>query len=121
MLLLILLFACDDPYRPIERRHVTRLERNTFYSSETGLPQLQQWIAWGPHRETGRVQVMEWWLYKGERVVRRQDGRWVVVAWKGDVAVVIVAESYKPSHTLYDPELVDREFLGKDRREMLWR
>lgn len=120
-MLYLLLLITHDPYQPVQTHCVEVLELNVMHSRETGEPCLKQWICWNTNQTTGDIRVCEWWLFKGERAVKQRDGTWIVVVWVGHRMELVRAVSFKRSHTLHDPELVDREVVAKDQRERLWR
>jgi hypothetical protein len=75
---------------------------------------------WSP--EAGRHQVRAWRLLKNASQRPRKDfasGDYVAVWHDGDVLREVRSPATRETWTQYDPELVEREFLPKERRAEL--
>lgn len=110
--------ALEPMVQPVIDR-VDRIERNHFFSNE-GERIFTQNIGWNWDSRTVGFRVVFWRLDKNERspVIKTATGyqwQW----WDGDTFRRVEAASYEETWTQYDPELRDREFLGKSQRAEL--
>lgn len=106
--------ACDK---------VDLVEVNHFYD-EQGRLVFDQIIYydWAPDR--GRYNVRAWRLLKKPAQVPRRDWQrdgYVAIWHDSGVLRKVEAKSVRETWTQYDPELVEREFLPKEKRRELTR
>jgi hypothetical protein len=95
------------------------VEVNHFYDGQ-GKRVFDQavWYEWDGRRH----QVQAWRLLKCDQMRPRRDfdrGGWLSLWHDGDVFREVRAASFRESWTQYDPELVERDYLPKDRRRDL--
>ena len=100
---------------------VDLIEVNHFYDDQGRLVFDQViFYDWDPAR--GRYDVRAWRLLKKPTQMPQRDvrGRKFFATWHdGEVLRHVEAEAMRESWTQYDPELVEREFLPKDKRREL--
>ncbi len=116
-----------DPEQEPIREQVDLIEVNRYYD-ELGKLILSQYIFYDWCSSTGRYQVRDWKLIKecpekpeNTHVLpqRRPNGELSIRIHDGDVRREITARFVRHTHTQYDPELLEREFLPKERRREL--
>lgn len=114
---LLALFLGDDPDATIRTICVDRIEHNHFYD-DSGRLTLKQYIAWSRHPADDQIHVMFWILDKDEKIswTRHMDNSWSTIIEKENQFFRIKAGVKYESHTIYDPELRDRELLPKHER-----
>ncbi len=117
----LLAAICLNPVEDVARDRVDLIELNHFYD-EKGRLVFDQVIFydWEPIR--GRYDVRAWRLLKKQTQVPHRDwqNRKFVAVWHdGEILREVEAETIRESWTQYDPELVEREFLPKDKRRDL--
>lgn len=120
--------AITPPPEPIRER-CDVIEVNSFYD-DSGRLVFDQVIFYDWSPDDCRYQVRAWRLVKRPSQIAAWDwqrGEWVAT-WSdgeyGDGALrVVSAQSFRRTWTQYDPELVERETLPKERRRELsqWR
>lgn len=114
----------DPEHEPL-REHVDLIEVNRFYD-DNGKLTLSQYIFYDWCQSSGRYQVRDWKLTKEcpdkpENIMalplRRANGDVTLRMKDGDGTLrEITTRHVRHTHTQYDPELLEREFLSKDRR-----
>ena len=114
----------DPEHEPL-REHVDLIEVNSFYD-DNGKLMLSQYIFYDWCSSSGRYQVRDWKLMKEcpnkpENIMalplRRANGDITLRIKDGDGTLrEITTRHVRHTHTQYDPELLEREFLSKDRR-----
>jgi hypothetical protein len=101
--------------------HVDVVEINHFYDEHGKLVFDQVlYFDWSPAQS--RYNVRAWRLLKSPAQVPQKDwqrGDYVATFYDGDVLREVRATSVRETWTQYDPELVEREFLPKERRREL--
>lgn len=108
----------NNPREGIARESVDLIEVNHFYD-ETGKLVFDQIIFYDWSAEHGRYHVRAWRLLKsdGQIPVRNWNKGGFVAVWHdGETLRVVRASSIRESWTQYDPELVEREYLPKEKR-----
>ena len=114
----------DDPSdQPVFRDRVDLMEVNHFYD-ERGKLVFNQIIYYDWSEERCRYMVRDWKLLKTSSQVPLKDWQsdeYVAVWYDGDLLRVVRCPLLHETWTQYDPELVEREFLPKDRRALLTR
>lgn len=118
---LLLAALCLNPVEDVARDKVDLIEVNHFYD-EKGRLVFDQilFYDWEPIR--GRYDVRAWRLLKKPTQVPRRDWRsrkFVAVWHDGEILREVEAETVRESWTQYDPELIEREHLPKDKRRDL--
>lgn len=113
----LLLFGILPPPGPIDER-CDVMELNHFYDEQGRLVFDQVvFYDWSPRDE--RHQVRAWRLFKSRDQVPRRDwsgGGYVAVWFDGELLRRVRAQSCCETWTQFDPELVEREKLPKERR-----
>jgi len=92
------------------------------YLDEQGKPVLDQLIFYDWSPGDGRYQVRAWRLLKNPTTVPQRDGvdGDFVTRWQdGPLLRKVHASQFRETWTQYDPELVEREFLPKEKRRDL--
>lgn len=121
---LLTLIGFDDPsQQPVFRDRVDLMEVNHFYD-ERGKLVFNQIIYYDWSDERCRYMVRDWKLLKTSTQVPLKDwttDEYVAVWYDGDLLRVVRCPLLHETWTQYDPELVEREFLPKDRRALLTR
>lgn len=97
------------------------IDRNHFYD-DCGRLVFCQIIfkEWHPHEGTHRV--IAWRMQKDESLVPYRDwqrGGYSVLWLDGELLRLVSAATYDETWTQYDPELIDREWLPRERRREL--
>ena len=106
----------DVPYESVDL-----IEVNHFYD-EQGRLVFDQVIFYDWAPRDSRYMVRAWRLVKSPSQLPKQDfreGGYTAVWHDGDILRHVRAESKRETWTQYDPELVEREFLPKERRKEL--
>lgn len=110
-----------NPQDDVVRDDVDLIEINHFFD-EQGKRILDQLIYYDWCSERCRYQVRAWRLLKSPAQLPRRDwrtGEYSATWHDGDVLRQVRATTVRETWTQYDPELVEREFLAKDRRRDL--
>lgn len=113
--------VCISPIEHVAHDTVDLVEVNHFYD-EQGKLVFDQVIFYDWSEAHGRYNVRAWRLLKSNAQVPYRNwrrGDFVAVWHDGDILREVRATSFRESWTQYDPELVEREFLPKDRRREL--
>lgn len=130
-----LLLLSIVPYDYVAREQVDLIERNWFYD-EYGRLVFEQVIFYdwcdnilvGLYTEvdeiqiTGRYNVVAWRLIKSPDLIPFRDwerGGYSVFWQDGEQIRLMNAKAYRETFTQVDPELIEREFLPKEKRREL--
>jgi hypothetical protein len=119
-ILACLLLSVVPPVDPVEER-VDLIEINHFYD-EQGRLVFDQAIFYDWYEEDERHMVRAWRLVKHPAQLPQRDwqnGGYLAVWLDGEVLRAIRSESLSETWTQYDVELVEREWLPKERRREL--
>src|SRR4030095_15339767 len=110
-----------NPTEDVSREKVDLMEVNHFYD-EQGRLVFDQVIFYDWSPEHSRYMVRAWRLGKNPTPLPQRDwreGGYLAVWQDGEVVRRVQAPSMRESWTQYDPELAEREYLPKERREEL--
>ncbi len=131
ILQIILLLGAVGPEAALQDR-VDVQELNHFYNEEGKLVFHQiiyyEWQPYSVLRESGvreegwRYQVVDWRLVRGPDIIPQYDHArkaWVALFQDGDDMRRVESTGFRETWTQYDPELVEREWLDKERRRKL--
>lgn len=106
------------PREEIARDCCDVIEHNRFYDEQGRLVFAQLiFMDWVP--QCGRYQVRAWKLLKGDKPTPERDWRQggYTATWVDDESVRrIRSDSIRDSWTQFDPELLERDVLPKERR-----
>jgi hypothetical protein len=120
-LAIILAATVLNPPEAVVADHVDVIEINHFYDEHGKLVFDQVlYFDWSPSQS--RYNVRAWRLLKSSAQVPQKDwqrGDYVARFYDGDALREIRATSVRETWTQYDPELIEREFLPKERRREL--
>jgi hypothetical protein len=109
------------PREDIAVETVDLIEVNHFYDDQGRLV-FDQCIFYDWSPADGRFMVRAWRLVKNPSQLPQRDwaaGGYTAVWQDGDVLRKVVSEGMRESWTQHDPELVEREYLPKERRRDL--
>ena len=115
-----------NPIEDLPTDHVDLVELNHYYN-EKGRHVLDQVIFYDWSSEAGRYQIRDWRMIKRVSQIPRRDWRLggYVAVWhdplEGNVLRKMHAANLRETWTQYDPEIVERSFLKKDKRRKLAR
>ena len=110
-----------NPTEDVSREKVDLMEVNHFYD-EQGRLVFDQVIFYDWSPEHSRYMVRAWRLVKNPSQLPERDwrdGGYLSVWQDGEVVRRVQADSMRETWTQYDPELVEREYLPKERRKEL--
>ena len=110
-----------SPRENVAREAVDLIEVNHFYD-EHGRLVFDQVIFYDWSQDDARYMVRAWRLVKNPAQLPQRDwkdGGYAAVWQDGDLMRHVRAKSFRETWTQYDPELVEREFLPKERRKEL--
>lgn len=110
-----------NPYEDVARDSVDLIEVNHFYD-EHGRLVFDQVIFYDWSPEHSRYMVRAWRLVKNPAQLPQrdwQDGGYVAVWQDGEVLRDVRATAMRETWTQYDPELLEREYLPKEKRREL--
>ncbi|MEX2173830.1 MAG: hypothetical protein WD872_05670 [Pirellulaceae bacterium] len=110
-----------NPAEDVAREQVDLIEVNHFYD-EQGRLVFDQVIFYDWAPEQSRHMVRAWRLVKNPAQLPERDwreGGYQAVWQDGEVLRQVHARSMRETWTQYDPELVEREYLPKERRKEL--
>jgi hypothetical protein len=116
---LVLLLLSILPRDHVVRESVDLIEHNRFYGEDCKLV-FEQVIFYTWNR--GRYDCVSWRLIKSPNQVPIRDwqGGGYTALWQdGEVLRQVRAPAIRESWTMHDPELVEREYLPKERRKEL--
>jgi hypothetical protein len=117
----LLAALCLNPVEHVARDKVDLIEVNHFYDEKGRLVFDQVlFYDWEPMR--GRYDVRAWRLLKKPTQLPQRDWRsskFVAVWHDGETLREVEAETIRESWTQYDPELVEREYLPREKRRDL--
>lgn len=116
---LILLLFGIIPQSFVVEDHIEVAEINHFYD-EQGRLVFDQIIFYEDNRRANRLDIVDWRLIKDENIIPIRNNNGFSAIWydNGTFRKLNVRE-VRTSWTQYDPELVGREFLPKERRKLL--
>lgn len=109
------------PREDLARDRVDLIELNHFYN-EHGQLVFDQIIFYEWCPAAGRFQVRAWRMVKSPSQLPQRDwqrGGWSALWQDGDQTRLIYASGFRETWTQYDPELVERQYLPKERRKEL--
>lgn len=109
------------PQEDVARESVDLIELNHFYD-EHGRLVFDQVIFYDWSSADARYNVRAWRLVKNSAQLPQRDwnGRGYSAMWQdGETIRHIYSRSIRETWTQYDPELVEREYLPKERRKEL--
>ena len=109
------------PRENVAREAVDLIEVNHFYD-EHGRLVFDQVIFYDWSQDDARYMVRAWRLVKNPAQLPQRDwkdGGYAAVWQDGDLMRHVRAKSFRETWTQYDPELIEREFLPKERRKEL--
>lgn len=115
---IILLVLSIVPYDQPLTNTVDVIELNHFYD-ENGKHVFDQLIFYDWNKYTCRHDVVAWRLVKDGNLPTKYLGRYRSCWSDGGVWRTVYATSYRESWTQYDPELVERSNLDKNKRRGL--
>lgn len=101
--------------------HVDLIELNHFYDENDKLI-LEQIIFYDWSNYDGRFQVRAWRLLKKDSqlpVYNSLDKNYATRWHDGQILRKVYAKHFRETWTYYDPELIERKFLEKDKRREL--
>ncbi|MDX1948798.1 MAG: hypothetical protein SFU86_25645 [Pirellulaceae bacterium] len=110
-----------NPTEDVAREQVDLMEVNHFYD-EQGRLVFDQVIFYDWSAEHSRYMVRAWRLVKNPAQLPQRDwkiGGYMAVWHDGEVLRQVHGQSMRETWTQYDPELVEREYLPKERRKEL--
>ena len=118
----ICLAVCGfTPQEDVAREQVDLIEVNHFYDDQ-GRHVFDQMIFYDWSPKQARHMVCAWRLVKTAAQLPQRnwrDGSYEAVWHDGDVLRKVKAMTLRESWTQHDPELVEREFLAKEKRRDL--
>jgi hypothetical protein len=109
------------PREDVARETVDLIELNHFYD-EHGRLVFDQVIFYDWSASDGRYNVRAWRLVKNPSQLPQRDwkrGGYSAMWQDGDQIRHVYSSSIRETWTQYDPELVEREYLPKERRKEL--
>jgi hypothetical protein len=109
------------PRGDIARETVDLMEINHFYD-EHGRLVFDQVIFYDWSKDDARYMVRAWRLIKNPAQVPQRDwkdGGYLAVWQDGELIRQVRSQSFRETWTQYDPELVERDYLPKERRKEL--
>ena len=117
--------VCLNPVEDVAFDTVDLIEVNHFYD-EQGRLVFDQVIFYDWSPAQSRYQVRDWRLLKTPAQLPRRNwsrDEFVAIWHDGEVLRKVRAQAIRESWTQYDPELVEREYLPKEKRRELrkWR
>jgi hypothetical protein len=113
--------AVLTPVQDVACDQVDLVEVNHFYD-EHGKRVFDQVIFYDWSPSNSRYQVRAWRLLKSQNqypVRNWERGDWSAVWHDGEGLREVRAASFRETWTQYDPELVERDYLPKDKRREL--
>lgn len=118
--MLWLLLLSVIPHDPVVQDRVDVIEHNHFYD-DTGRHVFDQVIFWEWRDDQCAFRVRAWRMVKTPaQVPRRNWPAGYSACWvDGDVTREVRTDSFRETWEQYDPELVDREFVPKEKRRGL--
>ena len=118
---LLLSTVGSNPIEDVPRDRIDLIEVNHFHDDQGRLVFDQViFYEWSP--EKGRHQVQAWRLLKSASQKPRRDyrtGDYVATWLDGETLGEVRAATMRETWTQYDPELVEREHLAKEKRKDL--
>ena len=120
-LVLATVLFCAVPVNDVARESVDLIELNHFYD-EHGRLVFDQIIFYDWSNEEARYNVRAWRLVKNPAQLPQRDWQrsgYAAIWQDGEQLRHIYSKSVRETWTQYDPELVEREYLPKERRKEL--
>lgn len=121
MKLIALLLLCLNPGDDVVRERCDLVELNGLYDEQGRLVFDQViWYDWSAPHE--RYMVRAWRLVKDGKPSPEYDhgsGQWRCLWNDGEITRCVMAGSYRRTWEQFDPELIEREYLPKERRKEL--
>lgn len=118
----VLVALCGlSPQEDVASEQVDLIEVNHFYDDQ-GRHVFDQVIFYDWSADHSRHMVRAWRLVKNPAQLPQRnwkDGSYVSLWHDGDVLRKVQAKSMRESWTQYDPELLEREYLPKEKRKEL--
>ena len=118
----VLVALCGlSPQEDVASEQVDLIEVNHFYDDQ-GRHVFDQVIFYDWADGHNRHMVRAWRLVKNPAQLPQRnwtDGTYVALWYDNDVLRKVQAKAMRESWTQYDPELVEREFLPKEKRKEL--
>lgn len=121
MTLLAAILLAFLPLQDVARETVDLIEVNHYFD-EQGRLVFDQAIFWDWSAADARYVVRAWRLIKNPAQIPARDwstGGYSAIWQDGEVLRQVRSRSIRESWTQYDPELVEREYLPKERRKEL--
>ncbi len=115
---LLLSAVGSSPIEDFPRERVDLIEVNHFHDDQGRLV-FEQVIFYEWSAEKSRHQVQAWRLLKNPSQRPKRDfatGEYVATWFDGDIFREVRAPAARESWTQYDPELIEREHLPKEKR-----
>lgn len=107
-----------SPQEDVAREQVDLVEVNHYYD-EQGRLVFDQTIFYDWSPENSRYMVRDWRMVKSPSQLPQRnwhDGGYLAVWQDGEVLRRVHAQAMRETWTQYDPELVEREYLPKEKR-----
>lgn len=118
----VLVTVCGlSPQEDVASEQVDLIEVNHFYDDQ-GRHVFDQVIFYDWDQDFSRHMVRAWRLVKNPAQLPQRnwkDNSYVAIWHDGDVLRKVQAPTMRQSWTQYDPELVEREYLPKEKRKEL--
>ena len=121
MLTLVILVLAVAPRDDVARESVDLVELNHFYD-EHGRLVFDQVVFYDWSDADARYNVRAWRLVKNPAQLPQRDwstGQFSAMWQDGEQLRLVLSPSYRETWTQHDPELVEREYLPKERRKEL--
>lgn len=118
---LVLLLLSILPRDSVVRESVDLMEVNHFYGADCQLV-FTQIIFYDWDHKLGRFSCRAWRLVKSPNQVPRRDWEWggYTALWQdGEVLRKVHSPAIRETWLQFDPELVEREYMPKERRKEL--
>mgnify|MGYP001236859173 FL=1 len=118
---IVLMFIGLNGAEDIVRDEVDLIEINHFFD-EYGRLVFDQVIFYDWSDEVNRFQICAWRLLKSPAQIPRRDfsrGDYLATWYDGHLLRKVRSQGFRETWTQYDPELVERQFLEKDKRREL--
>lgn len=112
---------CLHPLEDVAVDEVDLIELNHFYDDHGRLV-FDQVIFYDWCSAQGRFQVRDWRLLKSPAQIPRKNwrnGDFLTIWHDGDLLREVRSQGIHETWTQYDPELIEREFLPKEKRQRL--
>lgn len=120
-IIMLVAAVCLHPTEDVAREDVDLIEVNHFFD-EQGRLVFDQVIFYDWSVTDARFQVRAWRLLKSPKQLPRRDwkqGDYIAIWYDGEQLRKVRARALHETWTQYDPELIEREFLPKEKRREL--